>query len=112
MDFQVDRDVLLQSLTHIQGVVEKKNTLPILSNVLLLLKNNKLSVIATDLDIVFYDEINDVKVLKEGSTTTSAAILYDILRKISSNSELNFNLKSENKLSCLLYTSPSPRDRG
>ena len=44
-------------------------------------KNNKLSVIATDLDIVFYDEINDVKVLKEGSTTTSAAILYDILRK-------------------------------
>jgi DNA polymerase-3 subunit beta len=37
--------------------------------------------------------------LNEGSTTTSAAILYDILRKISSNSELNFELKSENKLS-------------
>ena len=37
--------------------------------------------------------------IKEGSTTTSAAILYDILRKISSNSELNFDLKSENKLS-------------
>ena len=40
-----------------------------------------------------------MKILKEGSTTTSAAILYDILRKISSNSELNFDLKSENKLS-------------
>ena len=99
MQFTVKRDILLKSLNFVQGVVEKKNTLPILSNVLLLLKNNKLSVIATDLDIVFYDEINDVKVLKEGSTTTSAAILYDILRKISSNSELNFNLKSENKLS-------------
>ena len=37
--------------------------------------------------------------MKEGSTTTSAAILYDILRKISSNSELNFDLKTENKLS-------------
>ena len=37
--------------------------------------------------------------MKEGSTTTSAAILYDILRKISSNSELKFDLKSENKLS-------------
>ena len=54
---------------------------------------------ATDLDIIFYDEISNVKILKEGSTTTSAAILYDILRKISSNAELNFELKSENKLS-------------
>jgi len=99
MQFVVKRDILLKSLNFVQGVVEKKNTLPILSNVLLQLKANKLSIVATDLDIIFYDEISDVKVLKEGSTTTSAAILYDILRKISSNSELNFDLKSENKLS-------------
>ena len=99
MQFVVKRDILLKSLNFVQGVVEKKNTLPILSNVLLQLKNNKLSIIATDLDIIFYDEISDVKIITEGSTTTSAAILYDILRKISSNSELNFELKSENKLS-------------
>ena len=99
MQFSINRDVLLKSLNFVQGVVEKKNTLPILSNVLLQLKDKKLSVIATDLDIIFYDEITDTKILKEGSTTTSAAILYDILRKISSNSELNFELKSENKLS-------------
>ena len=99
MQFIVKRDILLKSLSFVQGVVEKKNTLPILSNVLLQLKNNKLSIVATDLDIVFYDEINEVKILKEGSTTTSAAILYDILRKISSDSELNFDLKTENKLS-------------
>ena len=99
MQFVVKRDNLLKSLNFVQGVVEKKNTLPILSNVLLQLKDNKLSIIATDLDIIFYDEINEVKILKEGSTTTSAAILYDILRKISSNSYLNFELKSENKLS-------------
>ena len=73
--------------------------MPILSNVLLQLKNKKLSIIATDLDIIFYDEISDVKTINEGSTTTSAAILYDILRKISSNAELNFDLKTENKLS-------------
>ena len=79
--------------------LKKKNTLPILSNVLLQLKENKLTIIATDLDIIFYDEIADVKIINEGSTTTSASILYDILRKISSNSELNFDLKSENKLS-------------
>ena len=99
MQFVVKRDILLKSLNFVQGVVEKKNTLPILSNVLLQLKDNKLSIIATDLDIIFCDEISEVKIINEGSTTTSAAILYDILRKISSNSELNFDLKSENKLS-------------
>ncbi len=99
MQFVIKRDTLLKSLNFVQGVVEKKNTLPILSNVLLQLKNKKLSIIATDLDIVFYDTLSDVKVITEGSTTTSAAILYDILRKIPSNSELNFELKSENRLS-------------
>ncbi len=99
MQFIVKRDILLKSLNFVQGVVEKKNTLPILSNVLLQLKNNKLTILATDLDIIFYDEIDEVKILNEGSTTTSAAILFDILRKISSNSELKFDLKTENKLS-------------
>ena len=99
MQFIVKRDTLLRSLNFVQGIVEKKNTLPILSNVLLQLKNKKLSIIATDLDIIFYDEINEVKIENDGSTTTSAAILYDILRKISSNSEIRFDLKNENKLS-------------
>ena len=99
MRFVVKRDTLLKYLHFVQGVVEKKNTLPILSNVLLQLKDKKLSIVATDLDIVFYDEISDVKIDSEGSTTTSAAILFDILRKISENSEIIFDLKSENKLS-------------
>ena len=99
MQFKINRDTLLKSLNFVQGVVEKKNTLPILSNVLLQLKDDKLSIVATDLDIIFYDEINDVKIINEGSTTTSAAILFDILRKISSNSEISFDLKSDNKLS-------------
>ena len=99
MQFVVKRDILLKSLNFVQGVVEKKNTLPILSNVLLQLKDKKLSIVATDLDIIFYDETTDVKIIKEGSTTTSAAILYDILRKISSNSELKFDLRGSNKLS-------------
>ena len=105
MQFSVKRDVLLKSLNFVQGVVEKKNTLPILSNVLLQLKDKKLSIIATDLDLIFYDEIIDVKIINEGSTTTSAAILYDILRKISSNSDLNFELKSENRLSLKSHNS-------
>ena len=55
MQFVVKRDILLKSLNFVQGVVEKKNTLPILSNVLIELKDKKLSIIATDLDIIFYD---------------------------------------------------------
>ena len=53
MQFSVKRDVLLKSLNLVQGVVEKKNTLPILSNVLLKIENGQLSIIATDLDIIF-----------------------------------------------------------
>jgi len=101
MQFVIKRDVLLKSLTLVQGIVEKKNTLPILSNVLLDAKNGKLSIIATDLDLVFYDETSEIQISKEGSTTTSAAILYDILRKISSNSDIKFDLKSENKLNLI-----------
>ena len=98
MQFVIKRDALLKSLTLAQGIIEKKNTLPILSNVLLDAKNGKLSIIATDLDLVFYDELSEVEISKEGSTTTSATILYDILRKISGNSDIKFDLKSENKL--------------
>tara|TARA_Y200000002_G_scaffold331219_1_gene296284 strand:+ start:3342 stop:4457 length:1116 start_codon:yes stop_codon:yes gene_type:complete len=99
MQFDINRDLLLKSLNFVQGVVEKKNTLPILSNVLLNCKNNKLEIIATDLDIVFYDEISELKVVEDGNTTTSANVLFDILRKIPSGTEINFNLKGENKLS-------------
>ncbi len=101
MQFVIKRDYLLRSLTLAQGIIEKKNTLPILSNVLLEVKNSKLSIVATDLDLVFYDEISEVKIEKDGATTTSATILYDILRKISGNTEIKFNLKSENKLSLI-----------
>ena len=66
---------------------------------LLQLKDNKLIYCSYRFGFDFYDEISEVKMIKEGSTTTSAAILYDILRKISSNAELNFDLKTENKLS-------------
>ena len=65
MQFVFKKNIFLKSLNFVQGVVEKKNTLPILSNVLLELKNKKLSIVATDLDIVFYDEIEDVKIINE-----------------------------------------------
>ena len=63
------------------------------------LKEGKLKIVATDLDIIFEDIIDEVKITTEGSTTTSANILYDILRKINSGSEINFNLSTKNKVS-------------
>ena len=105
MQFIIKRDTLLKSLTLVQGIIERKNTLPILSNVLLDAKNGKLSIIATDLDLVFYDELSEIKIAKEGATTTSASILYDILRKISGNSDIKFDLKSENNLILLANNS-------
>ena len=65
MQFTINRDTLLSSLTHAQGVIEK-NTLPILSNVLMELKKGKLIVVATDLDIIFYDEIDELNLKMKG----------------------------------------------
>ena len=98
MQFQINRDVLLKSLAIAHNIIERKNTLPILSNVLLEIKNSKLNIIATDLDLLFLDEISDLKIEKEGSTTTSATVLYDILKKLPANTEVSFALQNENKL--------------
>jgi len=98
MKFKVDRDQLFKSLNYCQGVIEKRSTLPILSNVLIEAKNSSLKITATDLDLIFTNLIKDIKIEKEGSTTTSAAIIYDIARKIPSGSEINFNLVNDNKL--------------
>ncbi len=98
MQFEIKRDILLKSLNFAHSIIERKNTLPILSNVLLEAKNNRLSIVATDLDLVFYDEIVDLKITKEGSTTTSATVLHDLLKKLPSNLDIVFILKDENKL--------------
>ena len=98
MEIILNREGLMKSLTHVQGVIEKRSTLPILSNVLIEASSSKLKLTSTDLDIIFIEEINDLKVIKEGSTTTSATVLYDIVRKFPSNSKIEIKLISDNKL--------------
>ena len=98
MQFQIKRDVLLKSLSIAHNIIERKNTLPILSNVLLKVQDKKLIVVATDLDLIYFEEISNFKIVKDGSTTTSATVLYDILRKLPSNLDVEFNLQDENKL--------------
>ena len=98
MEFTIDRDIFLRSLGHANGIIEKKTTLPILSNILIEAKASKIKITATDLDIIYFEEIVPQIVKKEGSTTTSASILYDILRKLQSNAKVELTLLTANKL--------------
>ena len=98
MEIAVNRDIFLKSLGNANGVIEKKATLPILSNILMEAKESKIKITATDLDIIYYEEIKLQEVKKEGTTTTSASVLYDILRKLETNSKVELSLQSINKL--------------
>ena len=98
MEFAINRDVFLKSLGHANGIIERKTTLPILSNILIEAKGSKIKITATDLDIIYFEEITPLEIKKEGSLTTSASILYDILRKLKAGSKVQLNLTENNKL--------------
>ena len=98
MKFNLNQQDLQQALNYCQGVIEKRSTLPILSNILLEAKNSKLTLTATDLDLIFIHQINNIEVLEEGKTTTTSSIMYDIVRKFSSGKKINLTLNNINKL--------------
>ena len=98
MKFNVNQQDLQKSLNYCQGVIEKRSTLPILSNVLLDISNSKLTITATDLDLIFIHQINDVEIIEEGKTTTTSSIMYDIIRKFSSGKKINLSMDSESKI--------------
>ena len=98
MKFNVNQQDLQQALSYCQGVIEKRSTLPILSNVLLDASNSKLTITATDLDLIFVHQIENIEVLEEGKTTTTSSIMYDIVRKFSSGKKINLLLSDLSKL--------------
>ena len=98
MKFSVNQQDLQKSLNYCQGVIEKRSTLPILSNVLLNASNSNLIITATDLDLIFIHNIKNVEIHKEGKTTTTSSIMYDIIRKLSSGKKINLSLSDESKL--------------
>ncbi len=98
MKFNLNQQDLQKSLNYCQGVVEKRSTLPILSNVLLDASNSVLTITATDLDLIFIHKISNVEILEEGKTTTSSSIMYDIVRKFSAGKKINFSNVGENKI--------------
>lgn len=94
---QTDRETLLHSLQAVIGIVERRHTLPILSNVLLLGDGNKLIFTATDLEIEISATSPEVKLEQAFSVTTSAKKMYDILRALPEKTPVNID-HQENKL--------------
>lgn len=88
MKATIERATLLKSLGHVQSVVERRNTIPILSNVLLdASEDGSLRLMATDLDLQIVETV-PAKVETAGATTVSAHMLHDIARKIPEGAEV------------------------
>tara|TARA_X000000950_G_scaffold43969_1_gene49582 strand:+ start:395 stop:1510 length:1116 start_codon:yes stop_codon:yes gene_type:complete len=96
MKFKIFRSNFFKTLSHLQGIVDKKNSLPILSNILIEAKDNSLTLSSTDMDISIIEKI-DCNVFEDGSTTINSQILYDIVRKINDNSEIEI-ISNDGKL--------------
>jgi DNA polymerase III subunit beta len=87
MKITIERGALLKSLAHVQSVVERRNTIPILSNVLLDAADNMLALTATDMDLTIAEKVA-AQVGTKGATTVSAHTLYDIVRKLPEGAQI------------------------
>lgn len=90
MNIKISRETLLKPLTEVTGIVERKHTLPILSNILLEAKNNNLVLTATDLEIQISSHIESSNA-NNFSITVSARKLLDICRALPEGSELDLS---------------------
>jgi DNA polymerase-3 subunit beta len=94
MQLTIERSALLRALGHVQSVVERRNTIPILSNVLLSAGRDRLSFAATDLDMEMVDEA-EAQVNVEGQITAPAHTLYEIVRKLPDGAEVSLTYSGD-----------------
>ncbi len=87
MKVTVERAELLKSLGHVHRVVERRNTIPILANVLIKAERGKLSMKATDLDLEIIDSVA-AEVSPGGATTVPAHMFYEIVRKLPEGAQI------------------------
>ena len=91
MKATIERATLLKALGHVQSVVERRNTIPILSNVLIEAKEDgSIRLMATDLDLQV-DESVAAQVSQAGATTVSAHTFFDIVRKLPEGSQVELS---------------------
>ena len=90
MKATIERANLLRCLSHVQSVVERRNTIPILSNVLIeAAGDGRVRVMATDLDLQVLESLSAVSVESPGAITVSAHLLFDIARKLPDGSQVS-----------------------
>ncbi len=94
MKVTIERSALVKALGHVQSVVERRNTIPILANVLLQADGGALTLTATDLDIEI-SESAPADVARKGSTTVSALMLYEIVRRLPEGAQIRLDLLPE-----------------
>ncbi|MEH0831288.1 DNA polymerase III subunit beta [Anaplasma bovis] len=92
LDFSISRDDLLQSLGYVSGVIERRNNIAVLSCVRMEAKNNVVELTSTDLDVSIEARVN-ANILSEGVAVASAQLLYDIVRKLSGDSDIRFKME-------------------
>ena len=97
MKAKIEKNKLMIALSHLHGVVEKRNTIPILANVLLEAKGKVLSLAATDMEIAEIESLT-CDISQEGSLTASAHILHDIVKKLPEESLIELESIEGNKL--------------
>src|ERR1700677_79267 len=91
MKINVERGAFLKALNHVQSVVERRNTIPILSKVLIEAAKGQLKLTAPDLDIEIVEAL-PADVLRNGSATAPAHMLYDIVRKLPEGAQVQAEL--------------------
>ncbi len=98
MKATIERATLLRCLSHVQSVVERRNTIPILSNVLIeAAPDSTVRLMATDLDLQIVETMAAVSVESPGAITVSAHLLFDIARKLQDGSQVSLET-SENRM--------------
>jgi DNA polymerase-3 subunit beta len=90
MKFKADRATLLRALAHVQSVVEKRNTIPILANVMIAVHDGKLTLTATDMEIAVVEDMA-ATCIRNGACTAPAATLYEIVRKLPDGAEVELD---------------------
>ena len=93
MKATIERATLIRCLSHVQSVVERRNTIPILSNILIEASaGGAVKVMATDLDLQVVETMPAASVDSPGATTVSAHLLFDIARKLPDGSQVSLEV--------------------
>src|SRR6056297_2197461 len=98
MKATIERATLLRCLSHVQSVVERRNTIPILSNLLIDAGDSgTVKVMAPDLDLQVVETMSAASVDAPGAITVSAHLLFDIARKLPEGSQVSLET-AENRM--------------